>query len=127
MGGEVTTRILPPEEWVRLAGTELEAVWPHLDTERARVIVVEDDAGTIVGCWALFPLVHAEGVWIAPAHRGKAAVARQLYRGMVQTARRMEAQTVLTAAVDDHVAELLAHLKAQQLPGQHFVLTVGRA
>lgn len=123
----MTTRVLPLEEWGRLVGTELETVYPHLDTQRARIVVVEDEGGVIVGCWALYPLVHAEGVWIAPAHRGKAGVARQLYRGMVQTARRMEVQTVLTAAIDEHVEDLLAHLKAQQLPGKHFVLTIGRA
>lgn len=123
----MTTRLLPPDEWPRLIGTELETVWPLLDRDRAQIVVVEDDAGAIVGCWALFPLIHAEGVWIAPEHRGKAVVARHLYRGMVQTARAMQARTVLTAAVDEDVTRLLAHLQAQQLPGQHFVLTIGRA
>lgn len=120
----MTTRLLPPEEWAKLDGTELEAVYPHLDREKARIVVIEDGA-LIVGCWALFPLVHCEGVWIHPDHRGRGVVARRLFCGMVDAARAMDARTVVTAAVDDHIAGLLEHLKATQLPGRHFVLTVG--
>jgi hypothetical protein len=59
MGGEVITRLLPREEWARLAGTELETVYPVLP-QGSHVIVIEDD-GRIVGCWAVYPQWHVHG------------------------------------------------------------------
>ncbi len=80
----VTTRILPREDYGRLAGTELEAVREQLP-ESASVVVVEDD-GEIVGCWALMPVLHAEGVWIAERERKRGRVALRLLRAMSDTA-----------------------------------------
>lgn len=118
------TRLLPPDEWGRLDGTELETVYPYLDRVRAHVIVVEEQ-DHIVGCWALFPLTHAEGVWIAPEHRKKTAVARQLLRAMRATARAMGSQAVNTAALSDDVREMLSALGAVPLPGTHYALGLG--
>lgn len=121
----MTSRVLPLEEWSRLAGTELDAVWPHLNPETARVLVVED-AGAIVGTWALFHVVHAEGVWIAETHRGKTAVARRLLKAMRQAATEMGAAVVATAALTPDVEGYLATLGAVTLPGTHYALSVGR-
>jgi N-acetylglutamate synthase-like GNAT family acetyltransferase len=120
----VTTRLLPPEEWARLAGTELETVWPHLHAASAQIVVVEQD-GQIVGCWALMRVVHVEGVWIAPAYRGKASVAKRLLQGMRRAAAQWGAKTVATAALTDDVRRLVAHLGGVALPGEHFVMSVG--
>lgn len=116
------TRVIPPSEWPRLAGTELEAVWPVLPPD-ARVLVIED-AGVIVGCWAAFTKVHVEGVWIAPAHRGKASVARRLMAGMRRVVRAMGAESVATGATTDDVRNLLTRIGATQLPGDHYVLSL---
>jgi hypothetical protein len=129
MGGRddsmsLQTRILPVDDWPRLDGTELETVYPFLDRLRAHVIVVEE-GNAIVGCWAVFPLVHCEGVWIAPAHRGKSAVARHLLKAMRSTARAMGAQAVNTAAVSDEVRAILAGLGATPIGGDHYVLGLG--
>ncbi len=118
------TRILPRDEYAKLAGTELEAVAPHLPAT-AQVVVVEDSDNEIVACWAVYPLVHVEGVWIAPKHRGKSAAARQLLRGMRLTARRMGALAVNTASVSADVSNMLRKLGAVQLEGEHFSLRVG--
>ena len=115
-------RLLWPEEYPRLVGTELEAVYPHLPAG-AQVLVVEDD-GRIVGCWAFFQAWHAEGIWIAPEHRGRGSVARRLLSGMRHVLRRMQARTVVTGATDDRVADLIARIGGSELPGRQFVVPV---
>lgn len=120
----MTRRILPREEYPRLAGTELEAVWPTLP-EDAAVLVVEED-GAIVGCWAAFLLAHVEGVWTAPEHRGKGAVARHLLVGMRRTlAEQFGSTGAITGAMSDEVRGILAGLGATKLPGDHYALTLG--
>lgn len=117
------TRLLDRSEWpTKLEGTELETVWPHLP-EGAQVVAVEND-GVLVACWAVYPLVHVEGVYIKPEYRGNPRVVRHLLRGMTATAQGMGAQTVQTAAVDDQVADFALRLGSVELPGRHFSLRV---
>lgn len=113
-------RLLPVSEWPRLIGTELETIWPILDRETARVIVVEDDYGNIIGAWAGFPLFHAEGVSIRRDHQGKGAVARLLLDGMRQTALEAGYRSVITASLDPVIDVMLERLGAVALPGQHY-------
>lgn len=116
-----TTRILPPAEWPQLAGTELELAAPYLDPGTTRVIVVEDGAA-IVACWALFPMWHVEGLYIAPGHRGKGSVARRLWHALRREAEGVGAATVLTASTSDVVTRLLRNVGAQPLPGTAYVV-----
>jgi hypothetical protein len=119
-------RILPPDDWPRLAGTELEQVWPLLDPTGAIVVVVEDAAGMIIGCWSLIPYLHAEGVWVHPAHRQRAAVAKRLIHATVNAARATGATSVMTTALTPAVAQLLTHhLGAIRLPGEMYAFGVG--
>lgn len=115
------TRLLPSAEWPRLAGTEVEALWPHLDPAHASVVVVERD-GVIVGTWVVMQLVHIECCWIAPEFRTSGSVARRLLRGMYDAAKTFGARTVLTAALSDDVRALIARLQGQRLPGDHYVV-----
>lgn len=119
----MTTRLLAPEEYARLAGTELDAALPVLP-EGARVLAVESATGDLVGCWALLPVYHAEGLWIAPAHRGRGRVALRLLEGMRALCRALGVQTVATASVSEQVDRLVGHLGAVELPGRHFVFKV---
>lgn len=116
----MTDRILPPEEWHKLAGTELGPALAALPPERTAILVVEDDAGQIVGCWALVLWYHAEGVWIAPAHRGKTSVARRLWRGMRALAQGVRTPTVITGAADPAMHALLRK-RATALPQEYVV------
>lgn len=116
--------ILPRAEYGRLAGTELEAVAPHLPESAAVVVVEEDDR--IIGCWAVFPLVHVEGLWIDPAYRKNPRVAARLLRGMQDVAAVMGAQAVNTAAMTPEVVSLLAKRGAVELPGRHFSMRIDR-
>jgi hypothetical protein len=121
----LTSRVLEPEEWPRLKGTELEQVWPHLNPEMTRILVVEDDYGVIVGCWALVRVWHVEGLWIDPKHRVKASVGRRLLTGMKRLARAVGAKVLVTASVSEDVTQMILAAGGDSLPGQHFVLPVG--
>lgn len=116
------TRILPPEEWPRLIGTEAEALWPHLDSRSSQIIVVEDVDGVIVGTWALMNMLHAECLWIAPGHRGGGAVARRLLTGLRDQMKQRGTMTVATSAISEDVKALLTKLGALKLEGDHFVM-----
>jgi len=86
----------------------------------AEVLVVEDDAGAIVGAWAVYRLVHVEGIWVAPAHRGRTVVFRRLLAGMRMLVRAFGSSVALTGAIDPVVADMLRKLGAVELPGRHF-------
>lgn len=119
----MTSRLLPREEWHKLAGTEADALWPTLP-DAARVVVVED-ARVIVGCHVLVPILHAECLWIHPDHRGKTSVARRLWAAVQRTAREtFGAQWFATAAMSEEVRGLLAHVQAVQVPGDHYMVPV---
>lgn len=118
------SRLLPRDEWHRLAGTELEAAASVLPAD-AQVLVIEDN-GEIVGCWSVIPYVHVEGLWIAPAHRKRSSVGRRLLTGMRRVAQALGADVVLTAATDDTVRQLITEYGGVSLPGTHHVLPVRR-
>ena len=115
----MTSRILPPAEYARLADTYLAPLLEALPHD-TQVVVVEDD-GVIVAHWALMLLPHCECAWLHPLYRKNPAVVRRLYVGMVRAARDRGVSRVMTAAIDDEVRGLLAHLGAERLPGDHYV------
>ncbi len=117
------SRILPAAEYGRLAGTELELAIRCMPPD-TRVVVVED-AGAIVGCWALTSYRHVEGLYVDPAHQKRAAVQRHLYTRMSKEVAALGDCVVLTSAVTQNVADLIEHAGGQQLPGLHFVLPMG--
>lgn len=120
----MTSRILPPAEWARLAGTEAGEIAPRLPRDSASILVVEED-GAIVATWALITMVHAEGLWIAPSHRGRFGVVKRLLSGMRAMAHSLGAPAVQTAAISTEVADFIRRLGGSPLPGQAFVLPMG--
>lgn len=119
----MTSRLLPPAEYGKLAGTELEGVAAHLPP-LAQVLVVEDGE-QLAGCWLLFPQWHVEGLWIAPAHRKRAGVARRLWAAMQRQAQAIGARTLMTGSCSAEVTALLEHVGAEKLPGDHYWMRVG--
>lgn len=115
------SRLLPRDEWPRLANTELAEA--ELLPAGSEIVVVEVD-DEIVACWGVFRMVHVEGCWVAPAYRGNAGVWRRLLTGMHHTAQAMGAHTVLTASLAPEVSALLDKLGATELPGRHYVLPI---
>jgi N-acetylglutamate synthase-like GNAT family acetyltransferase len=116
----MTTRVLPVGEYDRLNDTYLAPLAGYLP-EDAQVVVVEDD-GRIIACWAMFFMPHVEGVWIHPDYQRRGGAARRLLRGMRDTAARLRVERVVTAAITPDVADLLVRLGAKQLEGTHYVL-----
>lgn len=125
MGAEVTRRILPPDEWHRLTGTELETVWQILPVDRSCVLVVED-GDQIVGCWAFLTVLHAEGVYVAPAYRNRSSVARHLIRGMREIAKANGAETVWTGSTTEQVATFCKSLGGSEPPFTSWVIPMVR-
>lgn len=119
----MTSRLLPVEEWPRLDGTEAAEIWRHLDPARTHVLAVEQD-GAIVGTWVLMNVLHAECLWIAPEYRGKTSVARRLWTAMQRTARALGVPAVATAALTDDVRQLLEHVGATKVPGDHYAMRI---
>jgi EAL domain-containing protein (putative c-di-GMP-specific phosphodiesterase class I) len=112
-----------PSKWAEtLKGTALEPAVPHLDSCGGRVAIVTDDAGKVIGTWALVSLLHAEGVWIDPAHQGKAGVARLLWRQMQAFVREHGASSVLTGANTPEVAQLLERHGAHKIEATTYTL-----
>ena len=81
------------------------------------MFVVEDGDGTVVGCWAVLAVLHAEGIWIHPDHRQKGSVARRLLSKMANFLR---GHGVITHSMDPHVTEYLTRLGAIPIPGQAY-------
>lgn len=119
----MSTRLLPADEWPRLAGTALEPLWPTLNPETCRIIVVERD-GQIVGHHVLMTVLHAECLWIHPDHRGRASVARRLWGAVRAEAHAYGASGVMTTAMDDVVRGLLTHVDAVRVPGDHYLVPI---
>ena len=123
-----TSRILPVDEWPKLATADPIGVWPLLRPEDTQVVVVEC-GDRIVGIWLALRIVHAEGVWIDPAHRGAFGVVRRLLAGMRSAARTWGASVVWTGAKDGDTAivELITKLGGSPIPMTSFRLPMGGA
>lgn len=119
----IAERILPPEEWYRLKGTEAEGLIPLLIPDCCRVLVVEDE-GEIVATWTLMLVVHAECLWAHPRYRGARGVAKRLLRLMREVAQGWGSKNVLTAATKPEVADLIRRFGGVTVPGEAFVLPV---
>jgi hypothetical protein len=117
----MTHRILPRADYARLDGTYL-APLRRAIPEQARVVIVEDEQGQIIASWLAFAQVHLEGVNIADDYRHSAQVVRHLLRGMREAVDELGASRVTSASDTEMVTDLLLHMGAEPLPGQHFVM-----
>lgn len=119
----MTSRILPPEEWPKLAGTEAEGLWPHLHPARTSVVVIEENE-RLLACHVLSWLLHAECLWTVPDRRS-AVTMRRLWRAVQHEAfTHWGVHAVITNAVDDRVRTLLAYVGAARMPGDAYIVPV---
>lgn len=116
-------RILPPEEWSRLIGTEAELVWPQVDSLNADVLVVED-GDEIVGTWMFLKVVHAECFWISPKHKASFAVGKRLIQGLRDQGKKWGVASVITGSVDPHVTDMIERFGGKPMPCESFILPV---
>lgn len=121
----MTARILAKDEWPRLAQTDFPYLLPYVGAADVDIMVVEDDGGTIIGCWGLMTVLHLEGLWIAPAHRGKSSVARRLLSATWAEVKRRAPRWIVTAAADDGVRDLLVkHMNAAKVPSDTYLISL---
>ena len=115
----MTARVLPREEYHRLRETPESAFWTAIP-ESASVVVVERD-GAIVARHILAPLVHVECLWKADGMG--AGVSRLLWTTVQREAReRYGASALVTTATDERITRLLAHVHAEKVPGDAYVI-----
>jgi hypothetical protein len=118
----MTSRWLPAEEWARkLAGTELASVHHLFDTTLTRIAVVED-GDVVVACWAFFPVVHAEGLWIHPKYRTSRHPWQELRGKINETAQDWGITTINTYAGSPEIGHLLEKFGAKAIDLPEFVL-----
>lgn len=118
----MTSRVLPVEEWPRLRGTDAERLWPTLDPLRTVVVVVEHE-GLIIAHHILLFVLHAEALWVHPDHR-HGTVGGRLWQAVKRAVLNSGARGFVTAACDDRVRALIAHVGGVPLPGTHHVVNV---
>jgi hypothetical protein len=121
----MTPRILPVAEWHRLKGTALEEAVPHLDPKTTQIIVVQD-RGEIVACWAVMLVTHVEGVWIHERYRRRSVrIVRALFEGMYAVARTFGARVVWTGSDSPDVTRILEKgNRARRVPFDSYLMTV---
>lgn len=117
----MTTRLLPVEDWARLADSDVPVA--QLNPATTRILVAEQD-GAIVGRVVLLQAWHAEFFEVAPAYRGRVSVIRALRRRLLEEAHTLQAPTLLMAALSKTMNGILCWLGADRLPGDHYVLTI---
>ena len=120
----LTTRVLPPDEWQRLPEADLPALLAYVAPEDVQVMVVED-RGQIVGCWAVLRMTHVEGLWIAPEYRGHVGVARRLLTATVRAARAWAHGWVMTGATTPQITTMLMKMGAVRIPMETYVMPIG--
>ena len=116
----LTARELPPDEWWRLDGTELGKTWRLLPTDKATVVVVENEDGQIVGTWSVMLIVHTEGLGVAPPYQSRGRVARLLLREGAKVVRRLGASQFVTGAATMEMVNYLDRLGGVEIPARFF-------
>lgn len=104
-------RVLPPNEYPRLAAVE-EGYVP--DPNNAVVLVAEED-GEIVGRWFLVVMPHVEGIWIRPDKRG-GTLGYRLEKAMCTEAKDAGLERILAFADNDTHVDYMTRLGWKKLP-----------
>lgn len=107
-------RTLPREEWARVR--EKGAPWmPCVRDEDRSVVVVEDDAGEIVGSLTVLRQTRLEGAFVGQRNGG---VVRALLRGAFDVAREKYGdEWAFIDAMDQEVFRIVERLGGGTIPG----------
>lgn len=120
----ITSHILDRSEWHRIAETGLPVdVWSRLDPATVQIVIVEED-GVIVRCWATMAVRHVEGFWCRPDHRARPGTLRTLFVAMRALLHSLGSTAVVTQAETPDIVKLLESAGASRLPGDSFLLPV---
>lgn len=116
MDSSYTVRVLPPDEWPRLAHIGHFAAVAPPSPDHTVILVIEKD-GQILATWGAMDVVHLEGLWVDPAYRDHPALARKLLAGMEDLLREHNISTVFTIGVTLDVLAMAHRLGFQWMPG----------
>ena len=116
------SRILPEAEWSRLSDSTYAM---HLDARRGHFVVVEDEAGEIVGRLMFVLVPHAEELWIAPAHRKRGAVMRHLLNALHEAGEMFGVEAIVGGARSHEMhAVITEHLHGTPLKVGYYAIPV---
>jgi hypothetical protein len=113
----VTTRLLPPEQWDRLLGTDLEPLLPvfHVKRDHVDILVAEDD-GQIVGHVALLSWIHVEGL----ASTSPSALLK-LSQAVTEYCEAMGITGVYSNALSPETERILTWKRGAKIPGTPYI------
>lgn len=114
-------RVLPREEWSRLAVTGFPLLGSTLRPEDSEVVVIEDE-GRIVASMGTFRVTHFESLWIAPEYRGNAGLARRLMKAGVKSAKKWADEWVWGTSGTDHMNGILERVGGEKMPVDSFAV-----
>lgn len=118
-------RLLPHDEWNRLA-----EIGPFKDAQVlpdplfASVIVLENEAGEIIGCWMTTPIMLLEGLWLREDQRGNRRSGRELLQGMLQFLQEYQVKTAITVIQEPEIEVIAKKTKFEAVPGGGRLYTV---
>lgn len=116
--------MLQLEEWERIRPLGFPPPLPCAGP--AEVVVIEDDAGAVIGSLGVMAVTHIEGAQIVPEHRGDAGVMRALLDRAGEVARARGETWVMAGAADDDEAMrgYLGRLDGNEIPARFFAVAV---
>lgn len=117
-------RILPREEWPKLAVTGIHPMETTLRPEDVQMIVVED-GDRIVASMGTFRVTHFESLWIDPEYRGNAGLGRRLIRAGFSAAKKWTDKWVWGASDTPHMNDVIGRIGGVKLPIESFMIQIG--
>lgn len=92
------------------------------DPKRALVEVVEQGS-EIIGAWCATPLLHMEGFWVHPGHRGGTTAIR-LFKGMREELAKRGVTGAVCFAEADEVKDYLMRLGMKKMQVESYLFEV---
>ena len=116
-------RTLPREEWDRARDTG--APWmPCVRDGDRSVVVVENEAGEIVGSLSVLRQTRLEGAYVAPQGKN-GGVVRALLRGAMDVARQKYGdEWAFIDAMDQEIFSIVERLGGEALPGATCIVPI---
>jgi hypothetical protein len=114
------TRILPPEEWVKLK-TAFPPLGTTLRPGDSQVIVVED-GDRIVASLEVIRVTHFESLWIDPEYTGNAGLVSRLMKAAIDAARKWTDEWVWGASGTSKMNTYLYRMGGRKMPVETFVV-----
>ena len=117
-------RVLSPEEWSTLDVSGMPQIGPTLRDDDVQIVAVEDE-GRVVATMAVLRVTHFESLWIDPAYRGNAGVARRLLKRAIEAAKKWTDSWVWGASDTAHMSDIIKRCSGNAVPVESFIIPIG--